>query len=191
MTLRTCTDTSEADWLFQSDIRWDQAVGFGPLGFDAYARLRFIPDPVRDRQPETDIELPDDHPPEWSQTSLALDILRQFTTTAERWFICAWEGSGHALPANIFRGRLVGVPERHYFIAEGSSDDVDGWDALFEDGGPVPAFVWPADRAWCFASDVDPHWAGMGGSTKAIQALLNSPLDVVAADPTEAQPAYY
>jgi hypothetical protein len=190
VTLRPCTHTSEADWLFESGVRWGQAVSFGPSGFDAYARLRFIPDPVRDGQPESDVDLPDDHPTDWAQTWPALDVLRPFTTTSDRWYVCAWEGSGHTLPPEVFGQRLAGVPERRYFMAEGTSDDVECWESLFEDGEPVPAFVWPMDRAWCLTSDVDPHWAGIGGTAAAIEALVDSPLDVVVADPAAAQPAY-
>jgi hypothetical protein len=177
--------------LFPPDILWNQAVGFGPSGFDAYARLRFIPDPTWDGQPEHTVDVPDDHPSEWSQAWAALDVLRRFTTTREHWYVCAWEGSGHVLTRNVFREPLVGVTERLYFMAEGTDDDVQEWDALFDGGGPVPAFVWPADRAWCFASDVDPHWAGIGGSTAAIEALVNSSLDLVAADPAVKPPTYY
>ena len=55
-----------------------------------------------------------------------------------------------------------------------------------------PAFAWPADHRWCFASNVDPHWAGIGSEQAAIDTLLNTPeLDVVPAQPTEPQPTYY
>ena len=55
-----------------------------------------------------------------------------------------------------------------------------------------PAFVWPADHAWIFVSDVDPHWAGIGASRAAIEELIDDPvLDVVAADPNLTQPYYY
>jgi hypothetical protein len=54
-----------------------------------------------------------------------------------------------------------------------------------------PAFMWPADHAWCIASDVDPHWAGIGAATAAIDELLADPrLDLVPALPSEIQPAY-
>jgi hypothetical protein len=32
-----------ADWIVNSDRPWQQLVGFGPAGFDSYARLRFLP----------------------------------------------------------------------------------------------------------------------------------------------------
>jgi hypothetical protein len=54
-----------------------------------------------------------------------------------------------------------------------------------------PALVWPADHAWCFVSDVDPHWAGIGASATAVEQLLADPvLDVVRADPDLPQPSY-
>jgi hypothetical protein len=50
---------------------------------------------------------------------------------------------------------------------------------------PNPAFIWPADRAWCVTNDVDPHWAGIAATAAAIDDLLASPaLDMVRADPT-------
>lgn len=190
MTLRPCADTSPADWLFSSGVPWHQVVGFGPTGFDAYARLRFIPDPVRPGQYEADVEMPDDHPSDWSQAWTALDVLRRFTDS-DRWFICVWEGSGHDVPPEVFRKPLVGPSQRRYFMAEGTSDDLAGWETMFDYGQPVPALVWPADRAWCFASDVDPHWAGIGASAGAVEALMSSGLDVVIADPEAPQPTYY
>jgi len=56
---------------------------------------------------------------------------------------------------------------------------------------PLPAFVWPADRAWCLTRDVDPHYAGIAASAAAIEELLAQPqLDVVLADPAEVPPHY-
>ena len=59
-------------------------------------------------------------------------------------------------------------------------------------GSFAPAFVWPADHRWCFARNVDPHWAGIGAEQAAIDILLNAAeLDVVPAQPTEPQPTSY
>ena len=56
---------------------------------------------------------------------------------------------------------------------------------------PDPAFIWPADHAWCIANDVDPHWAGVGADGSAIDELLaDSRLDVVPADRSQDQPYY-
>jgi hypothetical protein len=83
-------------------------------------------------------------------------------------------------------GARVTLPHRAYFLFRGAAADLAGWE------GPDPAFVWPADRTWCLADDVDPHYAGIGASTAAIHALTASEdLDVVPADPAAPQPAYY
>lgn len=47
---------------------------------------------------------------------------------------------------------------------------------------PPPTFVWPADHRWCYSSDVDPRWAGIGASAAAIEPLTRrSDVDVVRA----------
>lgn len=51
---------------------------------------------------------------------------------------------------------------------------LDGIDA------PTPAFVWPADRAWCVTCDVDPHFATIGRSAEAIDTIVTlQEVDVV------------
>ena len=76
---------------------------------------------------------------------------------------------------------------------EGPLGALQTWETDLGRGGPMvpPALVWPADHAWIFISDVDPHWAGIGASREAIEGLLEDPvLDVVTADPGEQQPYY-
>lgn len=189
--LEYCADTSPAAWIEHADVPWSQLAGFGPGGFEAYVRLRYIPDPERPGQSETDVELPDDHPTDCDQAAAALRDLAAFTSTRHEWYFCLCEGNGFVeLPPDIARGPLVEVPHRRYALLRGSAVDADRW-AVFVDGGaPPPAFVWPADQAWCFASDVDPHWAGVGASREAVDALKSSALDVVDADPACDAPSY-
>lgn len=92
MTLRHCADLSDTQWLVDSPIPWDQLVGFGPAGFDAYARLRFIPDPVRTGQSEADVDLPDEHPSDDVQVRRALEVLGPFTSTPDELYVCVWDG---------------------------------------------------------------------------------------------------
>ena len=54
---------------------------------------------------------------------------------------------------------------------------------------PIPAFIWPEDRTWCVANDVDPPWAGIGASRDAIRELMNEPrLNLAFADPSTHAP---
>jgi hypothetical protein len=191
MTLQFCTDVAPADWIVDAAVPWDQLVTFGPDGFDAYTRLRFIPDPTRPRQEEADAEVPEDHPTDIAQTAAALQVLSAFTRAPDEWYFCVWDGSGRGeLPPEVLRGPMVVVPHRRFALLRGTSTDFDDWETFFDGNAPTPAFVWPADHAWCFACDVDPHWAGIGGTHEAIDALLRSDLDVVPAHPAETQPTY-
>ncbi|WP_435084711.1 hypothetical protein [Gordonia hongkongensis] len=88
------------------------------------------------------------------------------------------------------------IPHRDYHLYSGSVSDLEKWEepwtpetpALFEN---PPAFVWPADHAWCLASDTDPHWAGIGSDTATIRALTTrDDVDVVVTDRYARQPFY-
>ena len=194
MSLSYSGDVSAADWIVSARIPWTQLVTFGPAQFPAYARLRFIPDPSRPGQAETDADIAEDHLLDLQQTRLALHHLRRFTTTPENCFFCVWEGySDVHFPPSVLAGRMVTIPHRRYVLLQGSLD-LDGWAEALGGAGnlPPPAFAWPADQSWCFASDVDPHWAGIGADEAAINTLLDVPgLDVVPAEPSEPQPTYY
>ena len=188
------TDISAADWLVGSRTPWNQLVTFGPPVFEAYARLRFVPDPGGPGQAEADADVPDDHPSDIAQARQALHRLARFTDTPRECYFCVWDGySDIDFPPAVKGGRLVDLPHRRYALLRGSLFDIDTWEKSLGAEGPCapPAFVWPADHRWCFASDVDPHWAGIGAEQAAVDALVNdSRLDVVPVRPDEAHPAY-
>jgi hypothetical protein len=199
VTLQYCNDVSAADWIVQAKIPPTQLVEFGPPDFPAYARLRFIPDPIRPGQTEADVDIAEDHPSDMQQTARALDHLRGFTATPDDCYFCVWEGYSnfYSPPPSVLDGPMVTIPDRHipyrrYFLFHGSLSDLGSWDETFGISAQPPAFAWPADHSWCLARDVDPHWAGIGAEQAAIDALLSAPeLDVVPARPTEPQPTYY
>ncbi|GAA2543309.1 hypothetical protein [Pseudonocardia hydrocarbonoxydans] len=191
MTLLRSADVSAADWVVRSPVPEGRLITLGPAGFAASARLRFVPDPTGPGQEEGDVEVPDDHPSDIAQVRRALHVLAPFTATPGDCWFCAWEGySDLPLPP----GPLVELPTRRYGLFRGTLDAVDTWAADLGAPGTAwpPAFVWPHDRAWCVTSDVDPHWAGIGASAAAIEALLHDTgLDVVPVRPGEVPPTYY
>jgi hypothetical protein len=91
VTLSFCWDLSAADWIAHSDLRWSQLVGFGAAGFDAYARLRFLPDPAYPGQSENDVPAED-----WRTDPLPrlFEVLATHTATPEDCYFCVWEGVG-------------------------------------------------------------------------------------------------
>jgi hypothetical protein len=205
--LTPCSDLSAADWIVDSGIPWDQLVGFGPPGFSAYARLRFLPDPAFDGQSENDVDRDRAAPSDLARLRVSIQTLTRHTNTPDACYFCIWEGwplrgregTGErpSYPSSVVDDSRVVVPNRAYFLLQGAVDDLADWDApraCLAQGRLLdvpPAFMWPADHAWCIASDVDPHWAGIGAAAAAIDELLADPrLDLVPAIPSEIQPAY-
>ncbi len=216
MALVPCTDLSPASWITSSDLPWQRLVGFGPAAFPAYARLLFLPDPAYEGQEESDAALDDDAPSESARLRTVLETLTRHTRTPDDCYFCLWDGWGSdiwgdhdddpprrrpriapAFPSSVLQGPKVVVPNREYFLFRGAAAGYGDWGAAEMWPGqprpdmPDPAFVWPADHAWCIANDVDPHWAGIGAGAAAIDELLADPrVDVVPADPRDSQPWY-
>lgn len=220
MTLRPVRDGSAADWLVEHGRPWPRLSLFGPVQFEAYARLRFVPDPSRPGQSENDHPGSPDLPGEVDQLRAVVEVLRRHTCTPEEAWHCLWDGWGdlHEGATSVMwihddgrsdsepgrpafaPGELgpptVHHPHRSYHLFRGPLADVGDWGAAevapgVPRGDLVPSFVWPDDRAWCIAADVDPHWAGIGGSREAIEELVGlSTVDVVPADPEQPQPFY-
>ena len=230
MALTPCSDVSAADWITASDRPWQQLAEFGPPGFPAYARLRFLPDPSYEGQSENDVDVDENAPSETAQLRAVLEVLTRHTRTAGDCYFCLWDGWGQPLhddgavrtpdpptdavgwrPARIgaepgidpsfspsaLHETMVVVPNRAYFLFYGTVAELGdrgpagGWPGQPGTGTADPAFIWPADHAWCVANDVDPHWAGIGADTSAIDQLVADPrLDVVPADPRADQPHY-
>jgi len=191
--LRHVADVAAAEWI--AGWSFEDLINFGGSGFAGYARLRFIPDPTRLGQSEGEADLPADRPTDLDQGRRALDELARYTTTPDHCYFGIWDGYGDGhLSAVPGEPTILRLPDRSYTLFQGPLDALRTWETGLGRGGPLvpPALVWPADHSWCFVCDVDPHWAGIGAGTEAIDALLAIPeLDVVAADPRAPQPYYF
>lgn len=203
MSLAVCSDLSPASWIVTSDVPWDRLVTFGPAGFAAYARVRFIPDPTRHGQQEHEADL-NASPGETDQWRALLHLLAAETSCPEDCYFALWEGWG--FPESAHRWPTFGVPHdaqfpaRSFFLFRGPLSEAEIWGTPAEagiwgrpefSGGGTPAFVWPSDRTWCVAADIDPHWAGIGATVPSIERLIaDRRLDAVGADPDDKQPAY-
>ena len=216
VSLAPCSDLSPARWIVASKAPWQRLVGFGPSGFAAYARLRFLPDPAHAGQRESDVG---DARCETEELQLLFEVLATHTRAPDECYFCLWDGWGDiygggavavlgdrgdvrpqptvapAFPPSVLDGPKVIVPHRAYFLFRGPASEAGDWGATdMWPGQPrryKPGFAWPADHAWCVASDVDPHWAGIGADAPVIDELVGDPrLDVVPADPNDEQPSY-
>lgn len=192
MTVRPCTDASPAQWLLSADRDWSDLAVRGPLGYEAYARLRFIPDPSHPGQCEGEADVDGEVLPEIEQMAIAVTRLADFTTTPDDCYFAIWEGWGGP--------ELVGpvqIPfvNREAVLFNGAASDLLDWvdsrDNSSPDNLPIPSFIWPADRAWCIVNDVDPHFATIGASSAAIRGLLScTTIDATEDDPNSPQPWY-
>lgn len=203
MPLSICSDLSPASWLVAGDAAWDQLVSFGPTGFPAYARVRFIPDPNYPGQKENEADL-GASPGEVEQWRALLQLLASATSDPSDCYFGLWDGwpfpdAAHRWPTFKIPPSTQ-IPARAFFLFHGALTDaeISGsptaagiWGLPEFSHGGTPAFVWPADHTWCVAADVDPHWAGIGATVTTIRRLVaDQRLDAVIADPDGAQPAY-
>lgn len=187
-------DLSAADWLASTNADPVSLITFGPAGFEAYGRLRYVPDPDTPGLSEAEVFLSEDHPSDIRQARIVLRALAEHTQASAQCFFCVWDGYvGSFLDPELTRGPRVVLPHRQYILFAGDLSEIERWEQEFGGGepGPPPAFVWPADRRWCFTSDVDPHWAGIGASAAAIESLIaRSDVDIVRALPDQAPVGY-
>lgn len=194
MSLSACTDVAAADWIVGLEKRWPQLTVMGPPGFPAYARLRFLPDPAFEGQNESAANYPEDALPEDEQLAVVLEILSRYTSAPADCYFCVWEGWGISVVGDGVP--TVKLPTRSYLLFHGAPTDCGDWgpDVQFDPRGPDaadPAFVWPADHAWCVTHDVDPHFAMIAGPAEAIELIIaDSRLDAVTHDPEENPPFY-
>lgn len=168
-----------------SEEPWQDLAGFGAPGFEAYARLRFMPDP--DGQDYADDP---NEPTDQAKVGHLCELLRTATTTPGDCYFAIWEGWPDTSTVMRQSARMR-IPNRSYYLLHGPLSDFGRW-GVRETGHNPAAFVWPADHAWCIASDVDDHWAIIGANAETIASLLTqTELDIVTADAECGAPDQY
>ncbi len=124
-------------------------------------------------------------------------IGRDWTTTPEDCWFCVWDGYGwdstgtvavltatgqppeiieeprpDPVPGPVREGPRVHLPYRDYFLFTGPVEAAVTLASLDGTGGQCPNIWWPADRAWCVASEIDLEWTYVGGPRGMIDAIL-------------------
>jgi hypothetical protein len=72
----------------------------------------------------------------------------------------------------------VRLPGRDYRLLEGplsAATQIGNWASPTWFLPRSPNIFWPADRAWCAATEIDFDSTVVGGSTELIQAILDTP----------------
>ena len=136
----------------------------------------------------------DSQPPTWDgipaeghlPTTLArrmTAVLARHTTTPEQCWFGRWTGLGHDEPDLGTVHRLPLPRARDVVLVRGSVSDA------VRNLAPEPSeqsanLWWPADRAWCVATDIDLMSTYVAGSAACVSELLATPgLEVVRAHP--------
>jgi hypothetical protein len=132
-------------------------------------------------------------PYEWIEETEALalvSLLRPFTASGEDAWFMLWDGYGDLGPAirGLPRGTIHRAPEppdvpaelvgstwafRHYLVFRGPLDALSTWFDWRMEG---PNYLWPDDRAWIVATEIDGFSTYVGASKEGIDQVLASPL---------------
>jgi hypothetical protein len=124
-------------------------------------------------------------------------IGRDWTATPEDCWFCVWDGFGWGtastfaaltetgqppeiiqeprrdpVPGPVREGPRVHLPHRDYLLYSGPAEAVVTLASLDGTWGQCPNIWWPADRAWCVASEIDLQWTYVGGPRGLIDAIL-------------------
>ncbi|HEV3187982.1 MAG TPA: hypothetical protein VGZ04_08035 [Acidimicrobiales bacterium] len=126
-----------------------------------------------------------------------IDDLTPYTSMAHECYFCLWVGymgGGAAfvplgsppisIPAPPQPRRKVELPAREYALFEGPLTSATSMESIHEPR--TPNLWWPANHAWCVASEIDFPWTYVGGSSELIERLLaDERLEVVPASPDD------
>lgn len=148
MTVEPAESAAPAEWLLGVDDWWD-LVRFGPSGFECYVRIAFEAHDGRNPLPPP----PEDEEPALRQ---ALTLLAQYTSTPEDAVVAIWEGWTQGREP-IAPG--LAIPNRRMLLFRGPLSLMRDAPALaWDHRGRVlqePHLVWPDDRSWVLACEVD------------------------------------
>lgn len=166
MDVQPAESSQEAQWLLRPNVDWWDLVRYGPPGFDVYLRIAFNQDQHGAEQDGEELGL-----------RLALRTLAKHTATPAAAYAAIWEGWTSAIPAPP--APRVNIPNRRMLLFTGPVEVLRDAPALAWHGAgrnyQEPHFVWPEDRAWCLACEVDEEIEfTVGCADDAGQALIEA-----------------
>jgi hypothetical protein len=182
-------------------VRWAEVAAWSGRSMHRLAQFHAIsrPSPAAPTDPAP---WDGEDPPEGNLPAELLRILcaalAQHTSTPASCWLCLWDGYGwlHGSPSVAIMGRRGSIPVPPVFPAEvldGPRVRLPGRDYLLF-AGPLaaapqlgwtdpygfffpqsPNLFWPADHAWCVASEIDLFCTLVGGSDDLAEALIADP----------------
>lgn len=120
-------------------------------------------------------------------------VLREHTTSAGDCWFCLWAGydwqgvpltragtppappTAQPIPAEVLGGPHLQLPFREYLCYRGPIEHVRTWVGAPGRRDQTANLWWPADHAWCVATDIDFPWTYVGGSAALVDRLVGEP----------------
>jgi hypothetical protein len=158
-------------------VRWAQVAAWSgmPLRRDAQFHSIALPPAAPGEPPPYHGQGPRDGSLYGPDAEVLAGILRGWTVTPEDCWFCVWDGYGWESALSLGQAReapRVQLPHRGYLLYQGPVEAalaLPGLDGTF---GQCPNLWWPADRAWCVASEIHLPWTYVGGPRGLIDAIL-------------------
>ena len=170
-----------------------------PLRQDAQFHSIALPPTAPSEPPPYHSQGPREGSLDLADAEVLAGILREWAATPHDCWFCVWDGYGwesastffsvasaetgqppetaapsrrDPVPGPVREGPRVQLPNRSYLLYQGPAEaalTLPGLDGTF---GQCPNLWWPADRAWCVASEIDLPWTYVGGPRGLIDAIL-------------------
>jgi hypothetical protein len=105
---------------------------------------------------------------------LLLEHLHPATSTPEACYFAVWEGFGASSVPPTLTPKLE-LPHRAYHVFAGPLAAAATSYSAIPWGHQSANLWWPADRAWCVATEIDFGWTYVGGPRACVDAVLADP----------------
>ena len=103
-----------------------------------------------------------------------VEHLAPATTTPELCYFAVWEGHGDSVAPPGLKPKLE-LPNRAYDVFSGPVGAARTSLSVIPFSHQSANLWWPADQAWCVATEIDFAWTYVGGARDCIAAVLADP----------------
>ncbi|WNB86537.1 hypothetical protein [Cellulomonas sp. ATA003] len=107
-----------------------------------------------------------------AQAEALVQVLARFTSSPQQCFFSVWEGFGALAVPPV--ARTVLMPQREMRLLTGPLSEAVTASMETPPWEQSPSLWWPADRAWCVATDVDLMSTYIGASSACVQAVTTA-----------------
>lgn len=160
-------------------VRWEAVAEWSGRTIHPLAQWEYLERPVGvpdSRPPFAEPPATGGLPP--GSLATLLGVLTAHTSAPERCYIGLWEGYGWLDPGDLAWEAELALDQRTYLVRHGPIHEASrvGWH--WPNGGfsqEPPTLIWPVDRAWFVAGDVDLDSTYVGGTAALATALLEHP----------------